>query len=128
MIGALDRSLSLLQAIGAAVVAALVAALVAYLIGRAHGAASKAEDVGALKASVSSCVEAAGKAKEMAEAERKDAQAREKRIEAALAEVARIGRDSARRRDQVLATPIRGADECERTANAIADHFRSARP
>lgn len=102
----------------------LAGAVPAYFVGRAHGSASQAETIGGLRTSVDSCNDLARQAREAAEQERAAAREREVRIERAMVDLARIGRDAATRRDRIIATPLRGETECDRTANAIADHFR----
>lgn len=99
-------------------------ALTAYLIGRSNGQASHLEAVGSLKTSVASCATAAGEAKRLAEADAKDGADRERRIAQAVRDGINDAARIARQRSAVLQAPLRGDTECERTSNAITDHFR----
>ena len=99
----------------------------AYFVGKAHGAESKAESIGSLKTSVESCTVAARETKAAVDAEAIAGKEREGRITGALAENAKAALEAARRRSQILGTPIRGDTECEQTKNAINDVFRGAR-
>ncbi len=105
----------------------LIGGVPSYFIGKSHGAASKLESIGALKTSVDSCTVAAQETKAAVDTEATAGKEREQRMRAALSENARIVSEAARRRSQILATPIRGDTDCDQTKNAINDVFRGKR-
>lgn len=115
-------------ALCALVLGALVGGVPAYFIGKANEAEKRGEAIGSLKTSVDSCNVAAGEAKKAAESAKAASDDLNTRVGNAIAagmnEAARIGRQ----RSNVLATAPRGATECERTSNMIADHFRKGAP
>lgn len=96
----------------------------AYFIGAAHEAEKKGVQIGALSTSVESCTVAAKETKKAVDEEATAGKDREARLAAAIAEGARIATAAARARSTTLATPLRGDTDCQRTSNAIADHFR----
>jgi hypothetical protein len=123
--------LTLIQSAIAAAIAFVLGALIAgipgYFVGRSHGAASKLESIGALKTSVDSCTVAAQETRRVVDAEVIESKGREQRITGALADNAKLALEAARKRSQILGTPVRGDTECEQTKNAINDVFRGKR-
>jgi hypothetical protein len=120
--------ISTLQAIGAAIAAFVIGlalgALPAYFIGKGHGAANKAEAVGALKVSVDSCTDAAKAAETAAKTDKAQAEEREQRIAAAIEDNARSNREALARIAKTQAYKPRGDTECEQLTNAVDDLYR----
>jgi hypothetical protein len=126
------KPISTLQAVVAAIVALVLGvvagAIPAYLIGKGDGKAEKSEQVGALKTSVDSCTDAAKKAGEVSEAQKKDGDEREARIVAAIQAQTIEDRKALARIAQIAAYKARGSSECEQLQNAVDDLFRGVRP
>jgi hypothetical protein len=124
--------ISTLQAVVAAIVALVlgvfIGAIPAYLIGKGDGKSEKSEQFGALKTSVDSCTDAAKKAGEAADAQKKDGDEREARIVAAVQAQTIEDRKALARIAQIAAYKARGSNECEQLQNAVDDLFRGVRP
>lgn len=101
------------------VIAAIVFGVGGYLYGHAKGEASKAESVGALKASVDSCTVAAKESNKLVERERQTAELRENALLAALADNAKARPQYRAAADRAMAYQPKGATECERTVDAV---------
>lgn len=113
-------------ALCALVLGAVVGGVPAYFVGKAHQAEASGQIIGTLKTTIGSCNVAADEAKKAADTAKAASDDLNTRVDNAIAagmnEAARLGRQ----RSNVLATAPRGATECERTSNMIADQFRKA--
>ncbi len=125
------NQISTLQAVVAAiitlVIGVVVGAIPAYLIGKGDGKAEKSEQVGALKTSVDSCTDAAKKAGEAADAQKKDGDEREQRILSAIAESAISDQKALAQIAKIAAYKPRGNTECEQLQNGVDDLLRTKR-
>ena len=114
-----------MAALAAFVLGALIAGIPGYFVGKAHGAESKMQSIGALKTSVESCTAATVETNAVIKAEAVAGKDRERRLTEAITKTnADIRASLGKRRDTALAIAPRGNDECERTTNMIADQFR----